>query len=193
MMINRIGAATMCLLAIAPCGAGAMDSCRGQWSAAALSPLPQPTVAPVALFGSSTANSQLAQAFAQGLNGGGLATGGAANVRLSVSYSTMGGGGGGLGRTRDSYDQWGAQNQWAGMAGGVSIEMPGMPRFGAAPGPTPQTLMLRAELRAMATGLPLWIATMQCQVQTADPQRLATDIGTLIGQSAGKEIAQTAM
>ncbi|MBN8908238.1 MAG: hypothetical protein J0H14_03775 [Alphaproteobacteria bacterium] len=189
---SRIVLAALCLAA-APSGTWAMGSCSGQYSAAALKPLPQPTVATIDVFDNSPRNLQLSQALTRGMNNAGLATAGSGNVRLSVSYTLTGGGGGGYGRVRNSYDQWGAQSQWGGMSGGVSIEQPGMPRFGAAPSAGPQTLMLRADLRDTATGLPLWIATIQCQVQTGNEQQLAYDIGTLIGQSAGKRIDRSSM
>jgi len=196
-MINRttiVGiAATALCLAAAPSGAWAMGSCSGQYSAAALKPLPRPTVATIDVLDNSPRNLQLSQALTRGMNNAGLATAGTGNVRLSVSYTLTGGGGGGYGRRRDSYDQWGAQSEWGGMSGGVPMEQPGMPRFGAAPSPGPRTLMLRADLRDTTTGLPLWIATIQCQVQTGNEQQLAYDIGTLIGQSAGKRVDRSSM
>jgi hypothetical protein len=188
-----IAATAFCFAAIAPSGTWAMSSCSGQYSAAALKPLPRPTVATIDVFDNSPRNTRLSQALTRGLNNAGLTTAGTGNVRLSVSYTLSGGGGGGYGRMRDSYDQWGAQSEWGGMSGGVPMEQPGMPRFGAAPSPGPRTLMLRADLRDAATGRPLWIATIQCQVQTGDEQQLAYDIGTLIGQSAGKQVDQTSM
>jgi hypothetical protein len=187
-----LGAAALCLVAVAPANTWGMSSCNGQYSAAALKPLPQPAVATVDVFDNSPRNVQLSQALVRGMNNAGLATGGAANVRLSISY-TLSGGGGGYGRQRDSYDQWGAQSEWGSMSGGVSIEQPGMPRFGPAPSAGPQTLLLRADLRDVASGLPVWIATIQCQVQTSNEQQLAYDIGTLIGQSAGKRIDRSSM
>jgi hypothetical protein len=185
--------AALCLAAAAPSASWAMGSCSGQYSAAALKPLPQPTVARVDLFDNSPRNVRLSQALMRGMNNAGMTTAGSGNVRLSVSYTLSGGGGGGYGRERNSYDQWGAQSAWGGMSGGVSIEQPGMPRFGPAPSAGPQTLYLRADLRDAASGLPLWIATIQCQVQTGNEQQLAYDIGTLIGQSAGKRVDRSAM
>jgi hypothetical protein len=190
---SGIAAAAFCLAAIAPSGTWAMGSCSGQYSAAALKPLPQPVVATIEVFDNSPRNMRLSQALTRGMNNAGLTTAGSGNVRLSVSYTLTGRGGGGYGRMRDSYDQWGAQSEWGGMSGGVPMEQPGMPRFGPAPSPGPQTLMLRADLRDAATGLPLWIATIQCQVQTSNEQQLAYDIGTLIAQSAGKRIDQSSM
>jgi hypothetical protein len=187
-----IALATLCLAA-APSGTWAMGSCSGQYSAAALKPLPRPTVASIDVFDNSPRNLRLSQALTRGMNNAGLATAGSGNVRLSVSYTLTGGNGGGYGRMPNSYDQWGAQSEWGGMSGGVPMEQPGMPRFGPAPSAGPQTLMLRADLRDTATGLPLWIATIQCQVQTGNEQQLAYDIGTLIGQSAGKRIDRSSM
>ncbi len=187
--LNRgLAAIALCLAAIGPSGAWAMSSCSGQYSAAALRPLPQPAVAALDVLDNSPRNMRLSQALTRGMNDGGMTTAGSGNVRLSVSYTLSGGGGGGYGRTRNSYDQWGAQSEWGGMSGGVPMEQPGMPRFGAAPSPGPRTLMLRADLRDAATGLPLWIATIQCQVRTSNEQQLAYDIGTLIGRSAGKRV-----
>ncbi len=187
-----VAATVLCLAALAPSGTWAMSSCSGQYSAAALKPLPQPTVATIDVFDNSPRNVQLSQALTSGMNNAGLTTAAAGNVRLSVSY-TLTGGGGGYGRRRNSYDQWGAQSEWGGMSGGVPMEQPGMPRFGAAPSPGPRTLMLRADLRDATTGLPLWIATIQCQVQTSNDKQLAYDIGTLIGQSAGKRVDRSSM
>jgi hypothetical protein len=180
-------------VAAAPSGAWAMGSCSGQYSAAALKPLPRPTVAVIDVLDNSPRNLRLLQSLTRGMNNAGLTTAGSGNVRLSLSYSLTGGGGGGYGRMRDSYDQWGAQSEWGGMSGGVPMEQPGMPRFGPAPSAGPQTLMLRADLRDAASGLPLWIATIQCQVQTGNEQQLAYDIGTLIGQSAGKRVDRSSM
>src|ERR1700761_167234 len=73
--------------------AAAMDACNGQFSAAALSPLPTPTVISLDLSGSTITAPALVQAFTQGMQDAGQRVGAPSNAVLTLSWNVLGQGG----------------------------------------------------------------------------------------------------
>src|SRR5215472_8721042 len=93
MHILRSYLAGLCLVVTLATPAHAMDGCTGQYSAAALSPLPTPTVISLDLSGSTVTSPDLAQAFTRGMQEAGQHVGTPANAVLTLSWSISGQGG----------------------------------------------------------------------------------------------------
>jgi hypothetical protein len=177
----------------------AMDSCTGQFSAAALQPLPVPNVVALDLRDSSDTNVTLARAFTDGMRAAGQRVDGAATTKLTLIYQTIGqnsgsdAGSGAPGGAGSGWSDWSGDNApW--LQGGQSAALPDMPRydmFSPAPAPQPVILMLRAQLRDAQSNAIDWVATLQCTPQGNDNRQLAYDLGTLIGGAIGKRIDRT--
>jgi hypothetical protein len=196
----RRGAVTTGLLVL--CSAAlagrvqAMDSCTGQYSAAALQALPVPNVVALDLRDSSDTNVTLARAFTDGMRAAGQRVDGAATTKLTLVYQILGqdnasaGGSGAPGGAGSGWSDWSGSNApW--LQGGQSAALPDMPRydmFSPAPAPQPVMLMLRAQLRDAQTNTVDWVATLQCNPQGNDNRQLAYDLGRLIGGALGKRI-----
>jgi hypothetical protein len=173
--------------AIAPFAtAMAMDTCSGQVSAAALHPLPNPTVAVLDLFDNSARSLELGSAFTDGMKRGGMRVDGTPTVKAVVTISILGGGG----RSRSRYRE-ADRNDWASLGGGVYRAPPDQPNNSiltpASPEQTPP-LIVRIELRDAAGRQVDWIATLQCTPRGGDDQRLAFEIGELVGRLGGKRV-----
>jgi hypothetical protein len=174
--------------------ARAIDGCSGQYSATALQPLPVPAVAKLQLFDDSPANQQLARAFTDGMSQSGLAVSGTPTVSLSVTHQIYANGGSGGGSGGGA--SWGGQDSWDAMQGGVSLERPDMPRYDTfSPAPSVQSglLVLRVDLRDLATNAIDWVAVFQCTLQGGDQNPVAYGIGYLVGQSAGRRVSRAPM
>jgi hypothetical protein len=195
------------LAAVLAAPAAAMDTCNGQYSAAALSPLPTPTVISLDLSGSTITPPPLAQAFTQGIQDAGQRVGTPSNAILTLSWNVIGqgggsgtGGGNGIGSpyTGDNATNW---SNWSGsnaawLQGGETAALPGIPSYTMfSPKPAIQSalLVLRAQVRPTGAGVAAWIATLQCTIQTGDNSKLAYELGRLLGSSIGREVNQSQM
>jgi len=195
------------LAAVLAAPAAAMDTCNGQYSAAALSPLPTPTVISLDLSGSTITPPPLAQAFTQGIQDAGQRVGTPSNAILTLSWNVIGqgggsgtGGGNGIGSpyTGDNATNW---SNWSGsnaawLQGGETAALPGIPSYTMfSPKPAVQSalLVLRAQVRPTGAGVAAWIATLQCTIQTGDNSKLAYELGRLLGSSIGREVNQSQM
>jgi hypothetical protein len=194
------------LLAALTTQAAAMPSCSGQYSAAALGPLPTPTVIALDLSGSTVTSPDLVQAFTRGMQEAGQQVGAPANATLSLSWSVSGQGGGGNGGgnsttapyTSGSAAGWG---NWSGsndawLNGGETAALPGIPSYSVfRPKPAVQSalLFMRAQVRPNGAGVAAWIATLQCTIQPVGNTDLAYQLGHLIGSAMGREINTSPM
>jgi hypothetical protein len=183
----------------APIGpAQALDSCSGQYSAAALHPLPVPTVVKLNLRDSSPVNVTLAKAFTTGMQQAGLQVDGPPTVTLSITFTVLGQGGssgpgpaqpGGTGT--DGGSGSGTNAPW--LQGGWTAELPDMPRYDIF---TPQQpaqsalLVLRVEAADPSSGTTDWIGSIQCTLLGNDNQTLAFQLGYRIGGTLGKRVDQ---
>jgi hypothetical protein len=181
----------------APTGpAHALESCNGQYSAAALQPLPVPTVVKLDLRDSSPVNVDLAKAFTGGMQQAGLHVDGPPTVKLSLTFSIIGQGGssgsaavppGGAGA--DGNYATGTNAPW--LNGGFTAQLPDMPRYDLF---TPQQpaqsglLMLRVEATDPSTGATDWIGSIQCTLLGDDNKTLAYQLGYRIGGTLGKRV-----
>jgi hypothetical protein len=187
--------------------AAAMNACTGQYSAAALSPLPTPTVISLDLSGSTVTPSNLAQAFSRGMQEAGQRVGSPSNAVLTLSWSVIGqggasrnGGGNGVGTpfaggNATDWSDWSGNNA-AWLQGGETAALPGIPSYTSfSPRPAVQTalLVMRAQVRPSGAGVAAWIATLQCTMQPVENTELAYQLGRLIGSAAGREIKQSPM
>lgn len=195
------------LLAVAVAApAGAMNACTGQYSAAALSPLPTPTVISLDLSGSTVTSPELAQAFTRGMQDVGQHVGTPSNAVLTLSWSVSGQGGGiNAGRNGsgspfagDNAAGWG---NWSGgnaawLQGGETAALPGIPSYTMfSPKHAVQSalLIMRAQVRPSGAGGAAWIATLQCTIQPVANTELAYQLGRLIGSAVGHEISANPM
>jgi hypothetical protein len=186
---------------IAP--AVAMNACTGQYSAAALSPLPTPTVISLDLSGSTITPPDLAQAFTRGMQDAGQKVGSPSNAVLTLSWNVMGQGGGTgngagtpfAGGNATDWSNWSGSNAvW--LQGGETAALPGIPSYTAfSPRPAAQSalLVMRAQVRPSGAGVAAWIATLQCTMQPVQNSELAYQLGRLVGSAIGREIKQTPM
>jgi hypothetical protein len=180
--------------------AAAMESCTGQYSAAALSPLPTPVLVSLDLSGSTITSPDLAQAFTRGMQDAGQPMQGPSNAILTLSWSVTGQGGAGnggafTGSNTAGWSNWsGSNTPW--MQGGETAALPGIPSYTMfSPKPAVQSalLFLRAELRPTGARVAAWIATVQCTIQPVDNKQLAYQLGRLIGGAIGKEVNNSGM
>jgi hypothetical protein len=182
--------------------AAAMESCIGQYSAAALSALPTPMIVWLDLSGSTITSPNLAQAFTRGLQEAGQQMQGPPNAILTLSWSITGQGGaandgGGTFTAANAAGQgnWpGSNAPW--LQGGETAAMPGIPSYTMfSPKPAVQSalLFLRAQLRPTGASVAAWIATVQCTIQPVDNAQLAYRLGNLIGGAMGKEVNSSPM
>jgi hypothetical protein len=195
------------LASLQAASAKAMDSCTGQYSAAALSPLPAPTVISLDLSGSTITSPNLAQAFTRGMQEVGQQVGTPSNAVLTLSWSITGQGAGGSGGNGNGSgspfagDNAAGWSNWSGsnapwLQGGETAALPGIPSYTMfSPRASVQSalLFLRAQLRPTGAGVAAWIATVSCTVQAVDNTQLAYQLGRLIGSAIGKEINTSPM
>jgi hypothetical protein len=181
----------------APTGpARALDSCNGQYSAAALQPLPIPTVVTLDLRDSSPVNVNLAKAFTSGMQQAGLNVDGPPTVKLSLTFSIIGQGGSSGGRAAppvgagaDGSYATGSNAPW--LNGGFTAQLPDMPRYDLF---TPQQpaqsalLMMRVEANDPSAGKTVWIGSIQCTLLGNDNQTLAFQLEYRIGGTLGKRV-----
>lgn len=195
------------LAAVLAAPAAAMDTCPGQYSAAALSPLPTPTVISLDLSGSTITAPGLAQAFTQGMQDAGQRVSTPSNAVLTLSWSVIGQGGGSgngggtgtgspfAGDNATDWSNWSGSNT-AWLQGGETAALPGIPSYSMfSPKPAVQSalLVMRAQVRPTGAGVAAWIATLQCTVQPGDNSKLAYELGRLLGSAIGREISQSPM
>lgn len=187
--------------------AAAMDACTGQYSAAALSPLPTPTVISLDLSGSTITAPGLARAFTQGMQDAGQQVGTPSNAVLTLSWNVLGQGGGGgngggngtgspfAGDNATDWSNWSGSNA-AWLQGGETAALPGIPSYTMlSPKPAVQSalLVMRAQVRPTGAGVAAWIATLQCTMQPVDNSKLAYELGRLLGSAIGREVNQSPM
>ena len=183
-------------LAVATRPARALESCNGQYSAAALQPLPVPTVVKLDLRDSSPVNINLAKAFTTGMQQAGLHVDGPPTVKLSLTFSIIGQGGstgpGAVppgGASADGNYASGTNAPW--LNGGYTAQLPDLPRYDLF---TPQQpaqsalLILRVEANDSSTGTTDWIGSIQCTLAGNDNQTLAYQLGQRIGGTLGKRV-----
>src|ERR1700722_13386755 len=185
----------------------ARDACTGQYSAAALSPLPTPTAISLDLSGSTVTAPNLVQAFTQGMQDVGQRVGTPSNAVLTLSWSVLGqggadwnGGGNGTGtpfagNDATNWSNWSGSNT-AWLQGGETAALPGIPSYTMfSPKPAVQSalLVLRAQARPTGAAVAAWIATLQCTMQPVDNNKLAYQLGRLVGAAIGREINQSPM
>lgn len=185
----------------APRLAAAMDSCAGTYSATLLSPLAAPTVVALNVSDSSDLTARLATAFTTGMQDAGVTVTGTPTVSLRLSYSVVGQGGGSvpggplINPASDAQTGW---SSWSGgqneaLQGGITLALPDIPSADMFNPQTPTQsglLMLRAEARNADGQTPVWIAMLQCTVQTTDAVMLARQLGYLLGGAVGKEVSK---
>jgi len=165
------------------------EVCHGSLVATALRPLPQPLVIALELRDPSDRNKELAALFTASMRAGGTKVDGAASARLHLTYSITGGAQdrGGMGGVEHSIDDLGSVSDLGGQA------LPQMPsqRFARpAPAPSSGLLFLRAEISAMGSERVDWVASVQCQFGAASAEDLASQMGRLIGEAAGRSVAR---
>jgi len=208
MRVRRLELVIGLLLAGVPAiPAAAMDACNGQYSAAALSVLPTPTVISLDLSGSTITAPALVQAFTQGMQDAGQRVGAPSNAVLTLSWNVIGQGGGSgagggngtgsafAGGNATDWSNWSGSNT-AWMQGGETAALPGIPSYTLfSPKPAAQSalLVLRAQVRPAGAGVAAWIATLQCTIQPVENSKLAYELGRLLGSAIGREIKQTPM
>jgi len=168
----------------------AMDSCSGEFSSAALQPLPQPAVIALDLSDSTPTNSTLGAAFTRGMADAGAQVPGSqpATVQLRLTYSIIGQGGSNPGQDDGSSRLWSGNSETF-MQGGINPQNPDIPTYDSFhPAQPTQSgmLILRAEARNAANGAIDWIGSVQCTLQGSDDQALAYQLGRLIGGSIGQ-------
>ncbi len=187
--------------------AAAMDACNGQYSAAALSPLPTPTVISLDLSGSTITSPDLVRAFTQGMQEAGQRVGTPSNAVLTLSWNVIGqGGGSGTGGGNGAGSPYAGDNatgwsNWSGsnaawMQGGETAALPGIPSYTMfSPKRAAQSalLVMRAQVRPTGAGVAAWIATLQCTIQPVENSKLAYELGRLLGSAIGREINQSPM
>lgn len=183
----------------APIGpARALESCSGQYAAAALHPLPVPTVVKLNLRDNSPVNVNLAKAFTAGMQRAGLQVEGTPTVNLSITFTILGqGGSSGPGSAQPGGPGTGgrggsdANAPW--LQGGWTAQLPDMPRSGLF---TPQQpaqsafLVLRVEATD-PTGAIDWVGSVQCTLLGNDDQTLAYQLGYRIGGTLGQRVEQS--
>jgi hypothetical protein len=172
---------------IVPCATSiAMDTCSGQLSAAALHPLPNPAITILDVFDNSARSLRLGRIFTDGMKRGGMRVDGTPTLKAVVTVSNLGGG--------DSYRpryRAADRNDSYALEGGVYRALPDLPSDSilapASPAQAP-LLIVRVELRNAESAQVDWIASLQCTPRGGDDQRLAFELGELVGRSAGKRI-----
>jgi hypothetical protein len=201
MLRRYLGGAAVIALGVAftalgPGQASAMDTCTGKYSAALLHPVAEPAVVALDLHDSSDVNAALGQAFTNGMREAGRVVSGTPTVKLSLTYQILGqgggdAGGGGLNQGGGAQTGW---SNWSGggaaaLQGGQSLALPDFPRNDAfSPQQAVQSalLVLRVEARNTRDNALDWVASLQCTMLGGDDQKLAYQLGFLIGGAFGK-------
>lgn len=182
---KRIAAAALALIAaagVAP--AMAAESCRGTYSATLIQPLPKPLVVGLIVRDDSPRNLALAAKFGAGMQHAGVSVKGAPTARLSLTVALNGG-------MADAAPAASSDDSFSWMGGGVQLQAPDQTRFGRpSQNVQPMTVQLRAEVRTEAGGPVVWVATLRCAMRGDDEQKLAYDIGTVIGRAMGRRVDQ---
>jgi hypothetical protein len=187
--------------------AAAMTACTGQYSAAALSPLPKPTVISIDVSGSTGTSPDLVRAFTRGMQDAGQPVGAPSNALLTLSWSVIGqggsnrnGGNNGIGTpyaggNAADWSNWsGSNTPW--LQGDETAALPGIPSYTMfSPRRSAQSasLVMRAQVRPSGAGVAAWIATLQCTMQPVENSELAYQLGHLLGAAMGREIHQSPM
>ena len=164
-------------------------SCAGVYQASRLRQLPAPLSVKLEIWDNSDRNLALAAEFTDAMRKAGASVSdtptGTLRLRVQMVGSSGNGGAGG-GGSAGGFTDWGASG------GGFNPSGPDMPRNRLLRGPGRDhvtNLMMRAELRATGQDPVLWVATVQCRIDTDSIDDLATDMGTLIGKTLGKTLA----
>jgi hypothetical protein len=203
-------ASLLCGITSTPASADvSLPACTGQYQAARIQTMPSPVIVDLSVFDTSDRNTRLARRFTEGLRVAGMNTAGTptAHLRLTVQMlgllsggsQNLGGGGGaalsaggdasgGIGDGEPGYSDWG------GLQGGVTDDFPDMPPNPVAeppPSVVGTTLVLRAELRTADPSPAVWIANVQCSIETNNLGDLAYRIGRLIGGALGRTVNPT--
>ncbi len=180
-----------------PGTAVAMDSCSGEFSASPLRALPVPAVVTVDQADSSPTDNALADAFTRGMSNAGAKVPGAqpATVALRLTWEVLGQGGTvGPDSTGGAAQQQG--NSATFLQGGIDRSSPGIPEYDAfRPGQSAQSglLVFRAEARDPTGATIYWIGSVQCTLRGSDNQKLAFDLGQLIGGALGQRRDRVSM
>jgi hypothetical protein len=126
------------------------------------------------------------------------------NAVLTLSWNVIGQGGGtGTGGGNGAGSPYAGDNatgwsNWSGgnaawLQGGETAALPGIPSYSMfSPKPAVQSalLVLRAQVRPTGAGVAAWIGTLQCTIQPVENNKLAYELGRLLGSAIGREISQ---
>lgn len=155
--------------------AQAAGGCSGSMQTSLLHALPKPMIVMGTSSIGDTANPQLTRRFVDGLQKAGVTVADQGNVTLSIAVSVTAPGTG--------------SNVVSGQYKGFDW-MSGEPVAPAQtiPGIRSTHLSLSAVLADNVAVTQSWVATIECQVQTDDPNALAEDIGTIIGRAIGTNL-----
>jgi hypothetical protein len=121
---------------------------------------------------------------------------GAPTVKLSLTFSILGQGqGSGPGKPYlDKSDTgWSNGNNQPWMQGGMTLQMPDIPRYDVfSPQRSSQSglLELRIEAHDAASNAIDWVGVVQCTLQGSDNQLLAYQLGYRVGEAFGKRVSQ---
>jgi hypothetical protein len=183
----------------------AMETCNGEFSSSPLRPLPDSPVVGLDLADSSAANAALATAFTSGMQSAGTQVPGSqkATVTLRLTWQVVGqgasnpgsGGNSPGGPVSTDGSPW-AGNSQTFLQGRIDRALPDMPNYDVfAPGQSAQSglLMFRVEARDPTGATIYWISSAQCTLQGGDNQKLAYQLGHLIGSAIGQRRSRVAM
>jgi hypothetical protein len=161
-------------------GVQAQSLCTGTLRASMVHPLPKPLVVGTERSLQDTANPELAQRFANGLQNAGVTLGDGGNATLSMAVSVVASASG-TSVTSGTYKGF----EW----------MSGKPvgTAGAAPGLRSAALSISVIVTDNVAIAQAWIATVDCRVQTDDPGALAEFLGNMIGRTMGQNIDRKAV
>jgi len=154
-------------------GAHAAGGCSGILQTSLLHPLPNPLTVGSQRSIADTANPQLSQRFADGMQQAGVVLAQQANTTLSIAVSVTAQAGSGL--ASGSYKGF----DWT---SGQTISDGRTPNIRSA------TLTISAILSDNAAATQSWVATIGCKVQTDDAGELAEYIGNVLGKVIGQNL-----
>jgi hypothetical protein len=186
--LNRFGliAATGLLAARLTGTAVAMSTCEGTYAAESLRPLPAKMVVDVDIRDPSPDHQRMSARFLEGLRAAGITVGQQPNVRLSITSARLDTG-------SDQFEDAAVKRSpdFAGMHGGVEVQMPAIPEAHIGrppPPPSPPLLLIRVEATENQAQHGSWVANVQCHMVGTDDGAFAEDLGRLIGDTLGKRV-----
>jgi hypothetical protein len=158
--------------------AHAAGTCTGTMQASLLHPLPKPLTVGSARGLADTPNPELSRRFVEGLQKAGVDVTAQGNTTLSIAVSVLA-----------------PVSSEAGVATGTYKGLDWTSGLTVTPGQVTSSLRLaKLSLSAVvsdnAEATQSWVETINCTVQTDDPGTLAEFIGSVIGQTIGRNIDQ---